>query len=279
MYVSCSGLVCDKARFPELGDALAKMAGLGFGAFDLDAFEGWQRIDPSALAAGGPALARRLADAVAASGLKASSFNCGLSRQLADPEPAAFAQYQAEFAALLRLADLVGCPNITLQPGPALPGPSREEQLATMRGRLAELARLKGDRELTIGLEGHAHTLIEKPHEAIDLMRGLWPAVGYTYDPSHPELQGIPLTDAEPLLDVTCHVHVRNASRGNMQDTMARGTVDFEWLVAALRAHGYHGALAIEYFSGYDRDFTSVLALRDRLVALGVDPLPPRRDD
>ncbi|HJN17803.1 MAG TPA: sugar phosphate isomerase/epimerase, partial [Armatimonadota bacterium] len=136
------------------------------------------------------------------------------------------------------------------------------------------LAEMKGGRKITIGLEGHANTLIEKPGPAIELMRGLWPAVGYVYDPSHPELQDVPLADTEPLLEYTCHVHVRNASTGKMQDTMETGTVDFAWVIDALKRAGYDGAVAIEYFSNFDPEFKSVMALRDRLVELGLDAKP-----
>ena len=221
MYVSCSALCCTQARYPAIEDALAKIKGLGFGAFDLDVFENWQHINPSELAE--------------------------------DPE----------------------CPNITLQPGQVLDGIEPDVQFATMREHLAALADLRGDRTLTIGLEGHAHTLIEKPDAAIAMIESLWPAVGYTYDPSHPELQGIPLPQTEPLLDWTCHVHIRNASLDHMQDTMADGTLDVAWVVDALRRHGYGGAVTIEYFNDFDPDFASVCGLRDRLVELGVAAAPP----
>ena len=141
MYVSCSNLCCVQARFPEIEDALAKVGELGFGAFDLDVFENWQHINPSGLADDPETWATRLGEAVTAAGLKASSFNCGLSRRLADPEPAAWKQYQREFRALLLLADAVECPNITLQPGPVLDGIDREEQAASMRDHLAEALR------------------------------------------------------------------------------------------------------------------------------------------
>ncbi|MGD8236987.1 MAG: sugar phosphate isomerase/epimerase family protein [Armatimonadota bacterium] len=274
MYVSCSCLVCDRERYPTVEDALRQIAELGFGAFDLDVFENWQHINPSALAEHVDEWKWRLANATDETGLKVSSFNCGLSQKPGSPDPAAFEQYAREFSALLELAEALGCPNITLQPGPVLAEHSPDEQLAAMREHLAELAPIKGDRELTISIEGHAHTLLEEPSVALDVVRDLWPGVGFTYDPSHPELLGFPLTDMAALVEYTCHVHVRNASRGQMQATMEDGTVDFQWLVAALRDHGYDGALSIEYFGGFDAEFASVTALRDRLVELGVAAQP-----
>ncbi|MFQ5810809.1 MAG: sugar phosphate isomerase/epimerase family protein, partial [Armatimonadota bacterium] len=208
MYVSCSCLVCDKERYSTVEDALRQIAELGFGAFDLDVFENWQHINPSELAADVDEWKRRLANAMDETGLEVSSFNCGLSQKLGSPDPQAFEQCAREFSALLDLAAALGCPNITLQPGPVLAEHSPDEQLSAMRQHLAEIARIKGDRELTISIEGHAHTVLEEPDVALDVLRDLWPGVGFTYDPSHPELLGFPLADVAALVQYTCHVHV-----------------------------------------------------------------------
>ena len=55
-----------------------------------------------------------------------------------------------------------------------------------------------------------------------------------------------------------------------MQETMDAGMVDFEGLVNALAKHDYQGAVSIEYFSGFDPEFKSALALREKLLRLGV---------
>jgi sugar phosphate isomerase/epimerase len=270
MYLSCSCLVCAKPEYPTLADALAKIRELGFGAADLDVFENWQHVSPSELAAGGDEAVERVARTVAESGLDVDSMNCGPSRSLGDPAPESFAQYKAEFAALLALAERIGCPNITLQPGPVLADLPAGEQFAVTVDHLRELSAMAGDQDVLVSLEGHAGTIIERPESAVELMERVWPSVGFTYDPSHPVLQDIDLERTRPLLKFTDHVHVRNASSGQMQATMADGTVDFAWLVEALRSVEYFGAVAIEYFDGFDADFTSTLALRDRLRQLGV---------
>jgi sugar phosphate isomerase/epimerase len=59
-----------------------------------------------------------------------------------------------------------------------------------------------------------------------------------------------------------------------MQASTDDGVVDFAWLVEALRTSGYDGAVAIEYFNGFDADLEETAALRDRLLALGVDAVP-----
>ncbi|MEM2886318.1 MAG: sugar phosphate isomerase/epimerase family protein [Thermoproteota archaeon] len=276
MYVGCSCLVCSKRKYPTLREALRKIKELGFGAFDLDAFEGWQRINPSELPSVSEAWVRRFVEEVQSSGLKASSFNCSPSKELTDPDDGAFERYKAEFLALLELAEKVGCPNITLQPGAFAEGSRPEEILETLSARLLELCELKEGYSASVSLEGHANTAIENPKLALDLVSGLWPLVGFTYDPSHFVMKSIALPETEKLLDYTLHVHVRNASFGKMQDEVARGEVDFKWLVKALRSRGYGGALAIEYFDDFDSDFSNVLELRELLVKLGASALPPR---
>jgi sugar phosphate isomerase/epimerase len=67
-------------------------------------------------------------------------------------------------------------------------------------------------------------------------------------------------------------VHVRDAEATRMQAPWGSGRVDLEGLVAGLRERGYQGAVAIEYFRDFDHDGASTRRLRDRLIALGVEP-------
>lgn len=93
MYIACSGLVCDIKKYPTIGGSLRKIKELGFSAFDLDALEGWQHVDPSAIARGNEAWIRGLLGAVTRLGLRVSSVNCSLSRKLTDPDRARARQH------------------------------------------------------------------------------------------------------------------------------------------------------------------------------------------
>ncbi|MGC9346799.1 MAG: sugar phosphate isomerase/epimerase family protein, partial [Anaerolineae bacterium] len=179
-----------------------------------------------------------------------------------------------EVVALLELAKELECPNLTLQPGGPIAGEDNGAVFDRTQAHLAELGPLAKARGVTLSVEGHQGSLLEKPGAALRMMESLWPDVGFTYDPSHWAMQRIPLIETEQLLSYTHHVHVRNAKPGAMQALMAEGTVDFEWLVEALREHAYTGAVAIEYFNGFDANFEETQALRDRLLALGVDAAP-----
>jgi sugar phosphate isomerase/epimerase len=258
-------------EYPHIEDAIAKMKELGFRGFDLAAFEGWQNVNPSMLAEAGESWSKEFAHIVKESDMRVSSFNCGISKQLNDDNPDSFAQYKKEYIALLNLAEVVNCPNITVQPGRVSENDSFEKAFNTSMKHLSELSELNKERNVTLSLEGHQGSILENPKDALRMMKSLWPSVGFTYDPSHFTMQGISLKETEPLLDYTMHVHVRNASLGKMQDTMADGIVDFHWLISALTARSYDGAVAIEYFSGFDKEFKNTIALRELLLKLDVE--------
>ncbi|TFG71509.1 MAG: sugar phosphate isomerase/epimerase [Anaerolineales bacterium] len=270
MILSCSTLCCTLDAYPHIEETLAKIKALGFHTIDLAAFENWQNINPSVLAQPGETWSSEFLRGIEATGLKVSSFNCGLSIPLNNPQRQDYPQIEREFRALVKMADAVGCPNITVQPGNPVEGTALETLLAITAENVRALAPISQERGITLSLEGHQGSILEDPDVAYHFMESLWPEVGFTYDPSHWTMQDIPLPVTEPLLDVIYHVHARNATTDKMQETMAQGKVDFAWLVRALEKHGYSGAVSLEYFSGFDRDFSETLALRDVLVSLGV---------
>jgi sugar phosphate isomerase/epimerase len=268
MTVSCSTLCCDKEQYPDIEDAVGKIAGLGFEAVDLGILENWQHYDPSALVEDADGWGDRFAEAVQRHGLAVSSLNCGPSRSLLDPESAAFEQYKRQLAALLDLAEKVECPNITLQPGRLSEGQTLDDALPVLADHVAQIGAMAGKREVAVSLEGHQGTVFERPPDALGIIRDCWPEVGYTYDPSHLTMLEIPLQESEELLRYTYHVHVRNAAVNEMQAGMDEGEVDFGWLIPALARAGYKGALAIEYFRGFDGTFENTLALKALLERL-----------
>lgn len=265
MYLSCSTCVYGDLT---LRDALDRIHALGFGAFDLFALENMGQIYPSRLAAGDvdtAAIARTIHD----SGLRVSSFNCGFSQALNDPDSAARHQVEAEFRCLLRLAALVECSVFTVQTGGYDDTIGRVESFDRALEGLQRLVSAAQGTGIRLSFEPHWGAVVEKPADALCMARRLWPDVGITYDPSHfvmqPDIDS--LEETEPLLDYSVHVHVRNASPGKMQVSMDEGVVDFAWLVTALRARGYEGAVAIEYLESAESE---AVKLRDELISLRV---------
>ncbi len=272
MYLSCSS--CVEAHRP-LPEALKRIADLGFRFVDLIVIEGMEHIPPSQLAsshgsAASGGMIGAIGQAVSRSGLQVSSLNCGLSVRFSD-EADARARIEREWLAILRLAEEVGCSLLTMQLGGYDNRVGRVEAFDRGVAGLGWLLELKGDRDLRLSFEPHSGSPAEKPADALYLAKRLWPDVGITYDPSHFEMQPdiAALQETEPLFDYAVHVHVRNAAIGRMQTPMDEGTVDFAWLVAALRKRDYTEALAIEYLDGAEPD---AMELRDVLLELGVSP-------
>lgn len=270
MILSCSTLCCTVEAYPRINDCLSQIKKLGFHTVDLAVFENWQNVNPSTLVVAHKSWTAELLEALSNTKIDISSLNCGLSHPLNDPDPAHFEQSVREMKAIIRLARTVHCPTLTLQPGNPMPGTDLADSLAVLETHLKHFASLAHAHPLTLSVEGHQGSILEDPQIALDFMRAVWPAAGFTYDPSHWVMQDIALAETESLLAYTCHVHVRNAASHKMQETMHKGDVDFAWLIQALQHRGYDGAVAIEYFSGFDADFINTQALRDTLIALGV---------
>jgi sugar phosphate isomerase/epimerase len=270
MYVACSCLACDKSRFPTVESAVAKIRELGFNVFDLDVLEGWQHVNASDLTEHRDELIDRFAPLTADETLIVSSLNCSPGPSLTDPDRENFQVYKRRFDAILDLAECLLSLNVTLQPGSPTEHQDQRQAMRALVRHLSELSEMALHEHLDLSVEPHAGSVIEDPEDALAIVEELYPGVGITYDPSHFVMRGIPLEQTRPLLDYVRHVHVRNASRGKMQDSMDSGTVDFEWLIKELAAVGYDDAVTIEYFGDYDPDFRNVCRLRDRLIELGV---------
>ena len=162
MYLSCSTLCFNHSEYPDLDDVLLRIKAMGFAAADLAAFENWQNVNPSSLLTDdGRTWAKRFAGSLATTGLRVSSFNCGLSTRLNDPDPGAFAQYMREYRALLDFAGDVGCPNLTVQPGYPIEGLRLADSQAITQQHLEVLARMNEGCGVTLSVEGHQGSILE----------------------------------------------------------------------------------------------------------------------
>ncbi|MFB3881252.1 MAG: sugar phosphate isomerase/epimerase family protein [Armatimonadota bacterium] len=264
MYVSCSSSVEARRELPE---ALARISELGFGHLDLFVMEHMRHISPAQLAAEPTAVAT-IAGAVRSSGLLVSSLNCGFSVPFTGEAPAR-RQMEREYRAMLELAEAVSCTLLTIGIGSYGERVGKVESFDRALAGLRWLAGLTRQPAVRLSFEPHFGSAAEKPADALYLAKRVWPDVGVTYDPSHFAMQPDvgPLAGTEELMAYTVHVHVRNAAPGRMQAPMAEGTVDFRWLVEALRKRGYTGAVAIEYLDGAEEE---ALKLRQVLGDLGV---------
>jgi sugar phosphate isomerase/epimerase len=264
MHVACSSAVANNLGIKA---AVFRLRELGFRYLDVFAYDDCPHLRPSKAAAGDDREAQELLDAVVQSGMRVSSINCLLRGVVSVPESRG--RVGKQYLALLAVAEEVGCPNLTVQTGGVREGQTFAEAFDCALKGLSWLHSLSEARSATLSFEPHVGAVVQKPADALRMAQQLWPAVGITYDPSHLAMQEIPFEETEALLTYTTHVHVRNASPGQMVSPMDGGTVDFARLIDALAERGYGGAVSIEYLDA--RDETEAVKLRDLLVELGVE--------
>jgi sugar phosphate isomerase/epimerase len=275
MLLSCSTLVCPKETYPQLADALERIAKLGFKAIDLSCLGPWHGIDTVEVVERGDAYVSEIAAQVAEAGLRVSSLNTDAIRGIGYGITDELERARAKTEAMIALAKAVDCPNITSQVivSRSETAETRAAQLANYREYLLQYGRMVAGAGLSFSIEGHEGSCLERPEVLLPLLEELSPAVQLAYDPSHLGALDIDVSDAPQLLDYAVHCHVRNALPGALQADYDRGIVDFNWVIAALGERGYPGALAIEYFGPFSTD-ENILALRDKLVSLGVQLEP-----
>ena len=233
-------------RALPLPDALARIAGLGFGEVDLGALPGTCDHVPTPLPAG---RVDEIAGQVRDGGLAVRLINADVA-DMDDPgldEP----ELRRRLATLVELATAVGTSTIMLPSGRKGTTPRTE-----LRRDIETVARTIG---LAAGIVGEAglSLLVEAPYSnrlCADLDRAemlydlLGDApVGAVLDVSHVVAVGDDPVDAVARLgDRIRHVHLRDAAAGRINISIGRGEVDFPAAIGALAAAGYRGHYSLE---------------------------------
>ncbi len=160
------------------------------------------------------------------------------------PDAEERARSRALFRDMLELAVRLESPGLTILPGIEWPGDAGSfaraaEELAWR----AEEARREG---LRFSVEPHVGSVAPTPALARRLVEAA-PGLEVTLDYSHFVRQGLGEQEADVLIPLTRHVHVRGASARRVQESIRDSTLDFERIVGALRDGGYNGYLTLEY--------------------------------
>ncbi|MHC4788631.1 MAG: sugar phosphate isomerase/epimerase family protein, partial [Planctomycetota bacterium] len=192
MRLSCCSAVAGDVGLVE---AVPRLRSFGFRRIDVLASEQVPHLRPATLAAGDDAEASALREAVARFGVEVTSINCLLSGVAADPD--ARERVGGEFLALLEVARQVGCPNMTVQSGGVREGQAFAEAFEAAREGLSWLHSLKGSGGPALSFEPHVGAVVQRPADALRMVRALWPSVGITYDPSHFAMQEVPFEATE----------------------------------------------------------------------------------
>jgi len=242
---------CSTAGFTKLplDDALRNIRGLGFDFVDLLMMEGWAHINPSELVPDPVSKARQVAEMLKENELTAIGINGYVSSPINSPDPEHQKQNRAELEALAIFAKEIGIPVVVVQPGHVDPDRGLERSREASVKALREMADIAKEYDRILAIETHVGSVAEKYEDTLKMVDAI-PGLKLAYDPSHFVMTEQKLADSEPLLHHTAHVHLRNAVVGNFQAAMDEGILDFDWVLGALKRHGYKGYVAIEYIDG-----------------------------
>jgi sugar phosphate isomerase/epimerase len=160
------------------------------------------------------------------------------------PDAEERARSRALFRDMLELAVRLESPGLTILPGIEWPDDAGSfARAAEELGWRAEEAHREG---LRFSVEPHVGSVASTPELARRLVEAA-PGLEVTLDYSHFVRQGLAEEEADALVPLTRHVHVRGASVRRVQESVRDSTLDFERIVSALRDGGYDGYLTLEY--------------------------------
>jgi hydroxypyruvate isomerase len=246
-------LSCADYAFPLLAhdDALDLIARLGFGFVDLGLFAGRSHLSPEALLRDPDQWVHVTRDRLARSQLQVADVFGTPSEDpfevsINHPDRARREEAVAFVGSLSAYARSIGAAHVTVLPGVAYPGESRDvgrSRSATNLQRCVDVAARSG---VALAIEPHVDSIVETPDEVSELLRAA-PGLTLTLDPAHFIFQGVATEALLPLVDRASHFQLRAAAQGRMQVPLHENEVDFASLLAAAAERGYAGILGIEY--------------------------------
>jgi sugar phosphate isomerase/epimerase len=278
-------LSCTSFSFPllRLPAAARVIAALGIAAIDLCVADGDRDVRAAEVEADPVGAAARDRRVCASAGLAPVDVFCHLGSSAFDrpvntPEPGLRAANRRRLRAYLAYAHEVGAAGLTISPGVAAPG----DDEGAFRRACDELGRYVGwatELGLRASVEPHLESVAASPSAARRLV-GAVPGLRLTLDYSHFIAAGVQPEAVDPLIPLAGHVHARQAVPGRLQASGAEGTIPFDRVVRLLAAHGYRGAIALEYIWSPQWEMnridvvTETVLLRDRLAAAleAIDP-------
>lgn len=236
MKIACGTLCFTKQSFAQ---ACAEIAHLGFAYVDIAAIEGWAHFNPSELVENLEDAMIVVQSALERYRLEPVAFNA--SAGVSDPH-----HEVPRFRALCELASALGVSVICYVAPMEAAG---WERSLRRYERLLGLAQGQG---ITLAVEAHARTLLERPEVAVRFCEAL-PGIALTLDPSHLWVgphQGAPFDELYPYVR---HTHWRDAgsSWSEVQKPVGEGNIPFARVIAELKNAGYRGAYSVEYIDTF----------------------------
>ena len=170
-----------------------------------------------------------------------------------DPDPHYRAIRREHTKRSLHLAQAIGAPHITTEPGgPLAEGQSRREASDLFYEELMPCLDMAAELEMPLLIEPEPELLIERFDQYLEFVDRLdSPWVGLNFDIGHAYCVGEDPQDwVEPMASHTMHYHLEDiaASRRHEHLVPGRGAIDFAATLAAIKRTGYDGWLTVELY-------------------------------
>lgn len=159
--------------------------------------------------------------------------------------------------AALRMAQRLGAPSITTEPGGPLEGNlTRKAAMDLFVEGLRRALHIAEDAGVMLLVEPEPGLLIERADDFLELAHRIdSPMFGLNFDAGHFFCVSDPLPETVDLLqEYTKHYHLEDiaASRVHQHLIPGHGAIDFASLLAAIRKTGYRGHLTVELYPYLD---------------------------
>ncbi len=189
------------------------------------------------------------------------------------PDPAVRAAHRPVMAACFDFSAAIGLSGVTVSPGCYWPGSTPQADFDRGAEELRWLVGEAAQRGLPLRIEPHIESVTYTPALTLAMLAAV-PGLTLTLDYSHFVFHGAPLEQIAVLDEHATHWHARQAVLGQANCATAAGSIDFDRIVAGMKARGYDGGLCLEYvhgaWAGMDKIdcVTETILLRDYLRGL-----------
>lgn len=246
-------LACADFTFPLLphDGVLQLIAMLEIEGVDVGLFEERSHLWPSREFTNVEQSARRLKGKLDAAGLQLADVFLQLAVDFTpyavnQPDAARRKHARDSFIKTLDYAAAAGAGHVTTLPGATFDVESREDSLRRAADELAWRVEQARGRGIIFAVEAHVGSIVPDPRSAEALVKQV-PGLTLTLDYTHFARQGMPDSDAEPLIKYASHFHARGACTGRLQTTLKNSTIDYRRILSVMDQTGYKGWLGIEY--------------------------------
>lgn len=253
--------------------ALEDIEKAGFQLIDLLAIDGWVHVHTRDLVSQYDETVNRLDSLLCQYPLKPIILNTGVAAQLHHRSDETNIQRRFEIDALIRLMHHYQIQTAAIQPRNADPQRPYDDIFDDCVATLYEQIAAGKEAGVIFALELHVRSPFETFEQARRLLDAI-PDLPLVYDPSHFVMQGIDPRETEWLMSNARHAHLRDAAPGKLQMPFGTGAVDFDWVLRALKDHGYSGNFSIEYLETDEFDvFDSSRKLHEKIAEYFPDAL------